>query len=287
MGMLQDIQKEEIKILSIVIEIFKKYNLRYYAIGGTCIGAVRHHGFIPWDDDIDIAMPRKDFEFFKRIAPDILPEKLELKCNDKYRGYSYFQLRVHNTDTAFVESYIIDNADMYTGIYIEIMPMDGIPLNPNVLRNKMMMRQLYMLGNWALRAKWKDIKKASAKAKLVYLLFFPLRQIIPFDMFSKKIDKLFLECDFDESERILFSWRRKPEGHYQIIFPRRLFELAIEVPFENISISIPAGYKEYLSRDFGDYMKLPPEEERVSGHDMAFIDLKNSYKSYLKKECVK
>ena len=137
----------QVKILSIfesVDSICKKNNIRYYAIGGTCLGAVRHNGFIPWDDDLDIAMPREDYDKFIQIAEHELPSNLRLFGVDNIEHYECLFIKVHDINTTLIHRDYKDYVERYAGVYIDIMPLDGIAENKLLRKVNFMQMNILM-----------------------------------------------------------------------------------------------------------------------------------------------
>ena len=121
------VQNRILKIMLVVDEICKRNNLTYYAIGGTCIGALRHKGFIPWDDDLDIAVPIEEWDRFWNIMKTELPSEYGIYSGSNIRHYRYIFNKIHDTGTSFIEQSEVKYPDAYKGIFIDVMPIAGIP----------------------------------------------------------------------------------------------------------------------------------------------------------------
>ena len=273
------------KLQDKILEIFKEYKkicdeneLKYYAIGGTCIGAIRHNGFIPWDDDLDVAMPIEDYEKFREIAKQRLPEKykvIDYIGNDEY----FFNfIKIEDITTTFVEPGEINNIKRYKGIYIDIMPVTAI--SKNKLKAGIFRFVFYMNSrfNLNIRVKYKD--KDTLKGKIFWILSHVLFIFKNKDHYSKKFDKLCKKYKISEENDILFPWRIPLRKPYSNVFNYNDFKETCEMPFEDTTIAVPIGYDNYLKKDFGDYMKLPPESKRVC-HNPAILDLEKSYLTYI------
>ena len=118
---LKDIEKD---MLVIFIQICKKYDMRYFLAGGSCLGAVRHRGFIPWDDDIDVVMPREDYEKFLKVARNELPENIFLQTGKTDNDFPMNFAKLRNSDTTFIET-SVKNFKINHGVFIDIFPLDG------------------------------------------------------------------------------------------------------------------------------------------------------------------
>ncbi len=277
-------QKIELDILKEFKRICEKYSLRYYAIGGTCIGAVRHKGFIPWDDDIDVAMPFEDYKKFIEVSGTELKEPYLLYRPEEHRPYQFNFIKIHNTDTFYIRKHYAPYPDRYTGVFFDIMPIYGTHKNKLVQLINSLQCDIWLYRNWAQRLPV-DFYPGSVKWKFIWYTTKMLSGKKPFDYYIKKIESRIGKYPFDNSDKIIFGWRKSPLLHRDYsknnVFFREDFAESIEVPFEDTTIRIPKGYDRYLKIDFGDYMKIPPEEKQVSMHqENCVIDLENSYRKY-------
>lgn len=275
---MNDVQQ---KILEIFIEIDKicvKHNLRYYAIAGTCLGAVRHHGFIPWDDDMDIAMPEKDFEAFMSIAPRELPDNLKLISGDVLCERALFFAKVHDTETTFIEKSRNGIASNYSGIYVDIMPLGGAP------RNKLQRRIFCSLVHILVCLNEKKYGSfgggRTISGSLLWLGMKPINIFLSHNFYINLWKKLTYKYKFDESQYVAFIWSHRLKSTDRV-FKKKWFDEYVMLPFENINMRCPCNWDAYLTRDFGDYMKLPPiEEQEFHCGDGGIIDINQSYKIY-------
>lgn len=276
-------QFAELDVLKAVIKLLNDNNLRYFAIGGTGIGAIRHNGFIPWDDDIDIAMPRKDYEIFRTKIYKKLPSRLKLLDYDNCIENDSFFIKVHDSGTTMIDLYAKDTPDRYTGAFIDIMPIDGLPCDKRkqeVVYKKM---KFFSLLNYLRRdnsTSNQNIKKI-AKNIIGYVL-----HVFPYNFFSNKMTKEMSRYDFDNSEYCFFSWRICDWSikKNRLIFCSDFFSEVIDCPFEDIYIKMPMGYDCYLNQDFGNYLELPSVEERNSGHHPWIYDVTKPVEYYRNKK---
>ena len=277
------LQLAELDILKEFKRICEEHNLRYFAIGGTCLGAVRHQGFIPWDDDIDVAMPYEDYVRFIEIAKSGLRKPYELFDPVDHEVCGFTFLKMHNSNTAFIEKVREAYTDSYFGVFIDIMPIYGLPSEGHQ-RNKVYKKSsTYIRKNRISRYSFN--KTASLKQKLVWITCFPGRVSGDCSYYLKKLRTLGDKCDFEAAKDVLFAWRPiyyDKNITYKREFDKDVFRDYCNLRFEDTEIRVPIDYDKYLTRDFGDYMKLPPEEKRVTLHPAAVIDLHKSYKQYAK-----
>ena len=279
----RELQLTELDILKEFQRICAEHNLRYFAIGGTCIGAVRHQGFIPWDDDIDVAMPYEDYVRFMEIAKTGLHEPYELFDPIGHEVCGFTFLKMHNSNTAFIEKGREAYTDSYFGVFIDIMPIYGLPIDSGMRDEVYKKSSAYIRKNRISRYSFG--KTESLKQKLVWLTCLSGRMSGDYSYYLKKLRALGNKCDFEKAKEILFAWRPiyyDKKITYKREFDKEIFRDYCELPFEDTTIRVPIEYDQYLTRDFGDYMKLPPEEKRVTIHPAAVIDLDKSYKQYAK-----
>ncbi|MCD8221080.1 MAG: LicD family protein [Clostridiales bacterium] len=251
----------DLEIVKAVVKICDKNGLVYYMSGGTLLGAVRHHGFIPWDDDIDLAMPRDDYEKFLQIAPTELPHNLQIVNYRTDPLYQYYITRVRDTETR-VEEIRIENDYRYTNASIDIFPLDGTP-------NSLPIRKLYFLRVMTHRALmslcYKDSIDRSRKRGKIEKIFLYVMERLPieriFDPYKEKckIDKIMRKHSVEKSNNIgcLMGTYRTNQ-----IVPKRYFGNGKMYKFESIMLRGPELYDEYLTQMYGNYMQLPPKESQ-------------------------
>lgn len=282
---IKEIQQIELGLFKEFKRICDNYNLNYFAIGGTCIGAIRHKGFIPWDDDIDVAMPYQDYRKFQLIAQKELKKGISLYLPQMHKQWGLNFMKLQNDGTTFIESFQEGNPNDYTGVWMDIMPIYGMP------KGRFSQWYMSLLCNVLrfLNAKHRTplCKQNTVISKIGWVLDIPIRKIKSFNYYIELIEKIFGRYSFNQSDKVIFGWRKRPSRFdkndiYQNIFFYDDFKEMLEVPFEDTSIAVPCGYDRYLTMDFGNYMELPPEEKRVPIHEAIVIDLNKSYKEYRK-----
>lgn len=278
--MLNNIQKEILNIFIVFKHICSKYDLKYFAIGGTCIGAIRHHGFIPWDDDLDVAMPIDDYLKFILVCKKEL-KKTSYSILNTYKLYhvEFSFCKLQKDSTTFIEDSVKPYVGRYTGIFIDVFPICGLPKSS--FKREQIIRQNMLYHKFDIRMRLPLRHKKTLKWIIPWILIQPIKIFKRFYYFTDKRWELFKRYKYDESQYIYFPWRPIPnkDETYQDIFYREDFENPIEVPFENTTICVPNGYDRYLKMDFGDYMKLPPVDQQVGNHP-AFVDLNTPFKYY-------
>lgn len=255
---LRDAQMLMVDILQDVHNLCEKYGIKYFLDAGTLIGAVRHKGFIPWDDDVDIGMPREDYNKFLEIAKKELPDHLFLQTfeTDKYYDVYPVPCKVRYNNTIFLEEHAKENHNMHNGVYIDVFPYDSLPkynfiykiqrgLSYNILKSFKRLRDMP--------------EKLSFKNKLTFTFYKLVTKIFPY----KRREKFF---------NYLIKWN-DPKSKYmgygvdtfwsEYVYKKEdYFDLA-KLEFEGKYFYGPKNYDAILTQLYGDYMTMPKEEDRV------------------------
>ena len=274
-GVLLKLQKVQLEILNEVIQICNEHGLKYYAIAGTVLGAVRHKGFIPWDDDIDISMPRKDYEQFQEIVSKRAEQNNATPSSALFEIETIYTHESHETPIMkFTDKRVIMISKRQTvnqkiwNAFIDISPMDGLPDNRLLrflhVRFFLIVRKLFYVANFNNTAEIKNKNKPLIKRLLTWLISkLKLHKLFNARKIAKSGDKMLKKHSFYTAKYC------SPQlwGRYKTkaVFPTECIGEGILLPFENIEIRVPTDYKLYLSQIYGDdYMKLPPEQKRIS-----------------------
>ncbi len=274
---LENLHKIELDMLEQFINICNKENLQYYVLGGTMLGTVRHKGFIPWDDDIDVAMPRKDYEKFLNIAQKYLSKNLFLQTyiTDKEAPWNYAKIR--NSETTFIEK-SIKHLNINHGCFIDVFPLDYCSTNK-------IKKSVFNFYNYILRLRIRfDKPNANLpiyKKIIRKIISITLKFIYPnITCAMQKRDSLFKSV----KESSLLANYCGFWGEREIV-PTNWYGKGIDMEFENLTVKVPNHYDKWLTQVYGDYMKLPPKEKQVSNHyaNINIIDLENSYTKYIKR----
>ena len=272
---LRKLQLKELDTLVYFKEFCDKNNLLFYLCGGCCIGSLRTGGFIPWDDDIDILMPRDDYEKLYKLWDNDKHERFKLLRTDEKIFTGNIFTTIVDTETTCVKANQA-HLDIPFGIMMDIFPIDGCP-----------------------KGKFKrTMQKLNA---MIYSLF--LAQIVPenhggimalgskFLLSIVKSPKA-REKKWRNAERRMSKYKISDceyitelcEGVHsmQPEYPKEWFASAVYREFEGLQMPIPIGYDPYLKKAFGDYMTRPPEDKQKPHHDMILVDTERSYKEVLK-----
>ncbi len=251
-------------MLDITLEIQRiceKHGLTFFLAYGTLLGAVRHQGFIPWDDDMDVGMPRADYEKFLQIAPQELGEEFFLQTADTDPAYAFTFAKVRLNGTTMLEDYAADSKQ-HNGIYVDIFPYETCP--DGGLQRKLHFL-LFKCVKWAALGKTDYkfiIPKRRRFAKLMSAVLFFLRKDGAIK-FANKLRRMF--------ERRKTAYCVDPEWYKGIIALEDI-QSTVSLSFEGHSMPVPQHYQELLTQIYGDYMQLPPVEERGNKHQMVKMD---------------
>ena len=263
---IDELHRRTLQVLLAVDRVCREHDITYYISDGTMLGAVRHGGFIPWDDDVDICMPRPDYERFIAHGSEWLPQPLEMACFERDEHCSNAFMKIIDGSTTLIERWSFNQIG---GVYIDVFPMDGVSTTKwlrklNFARYKMVDRWRYMRNrdpykrgrgytSWIPR-----LLQATVKNITILRL---LKRI----QTARSYENSQLVADFDSGERS--------------VMPRQVLGKPKPVMFEGHELMGVEHPDDYLKRLFGDYMQLPPEEKRrIHGFD--YVDLDHSYHDY-------
>ncbi len=266
---LEKLKKCEFQMLKCFKEICDSLNIKYYILGGTLLGAVRHKGFIPWDDDVDVFIPRKDYELFLQKAQELMPKHYFLQTHETDENYPNNFAKLRDSSTTFIEK-SCRNIKMNHGVYIDIFPLDYYPVSAY---KRILFKIKKRLLTWRINTIF-DLGKLSLKTKIatfVSILIYPSRKKA-----IEKREKLFKSVKTtDMVVNNSGAWLSKE------IVPLEWCKDGVMLEFEGLQLRGPTEYDEWLRFVYGDYMKLPPENERIPHHFVEVFDLEKPYTEYI------
>jgi len=257
---LKEIQKIETDILKYIDEVCKKNKIDYTVVGGTAIGTIRHDGFIPWDDDIDIGLTPKNYYKLLKILKKEKNDKYVLLDSTTETTYTYPFPKLVDSRTSLVENNQVP-IDNY-GIYVDIFMYFGMPKN-KIKR----LLYFYNLKKYQLYFSYLSQRKVpNAKGiKLIYKNLIKLiAKLIGKEKLIKRFEKLCNKYPIENSEYCISNWPCASRKNQ--ILNSSVFSKTVRHKFENIEVNIMANYDDYLTNAYGDYMKLPPVEKRCAPH---------------------
>lgn len=249
----QDIKEITLAVLKHFRDFCNENNINFYLSNGTLLGAVKYGGFIPWDDDIDVLMPRKDYERFLEIYKD--SEEYKLFTRKRTPGYKFPYAKLCDVNTLKIECNIYSGVNL--GIDIDIFPLDSCSAD---ILNSSIQRQLSFYQKGCMLSKF-----ISSKGKPVYKRFIiECCKFLGFEFFCKGLEKI-VNKEKNKNCKYMgcLMW---PIYEDREIIPAEVFHSAVEVQFEDEKFLAPAGYDTYLRSLYGDYKKDPPIEKQKTHH---------------------
>ena len=267
----------ELDMVDKFVSVCQEHNLNYMIMGGTMLGAVRHKGFIPWDNDIDILMPRKDFNKFLEIGPSCFQAPLffQTPVTEQSRFFCTFvKIRNENGTAATREDY---ESGINCGIFIDVFCLDEIPDQP--IKRKWYFRRLNEIAKMQRFALNKPLKKGLVNSlkhylqRLAYRFFFHSPNAATlFSLYQKEAGK-YAGTNCSQVAHMAFGY------HENFIWDKKDWDGHIQLAFEDLKLEAPEGFDAILSRQYGDYMKLPEDK---ATHDYFDFDPDIPYKEYFR-----
>ncbi len=266
---LSETQEIILNILKPVYDHLNKYGLRYYISGGTLLGAVRHKGFIPWDDDLDIALPRKDYEKFLRTIERSLPDYLKLETYRNTKKHHFYFAQIVDTRHELLRTGSTEKRK--ENVWIDIFPLDGAPGNA-VKRYLHMAKFLHlrMMYHFSTIDKVNTERPNRPLSERIIIRFALItgfgRNTSP-RRWLNRIDRLLKKYPFDSSP---YAGNYMGQYKWKQLMPIECFGKGREYPFEDFKLKGPVDYDYFLKRIYGDYMKLPKDKDR-NVHQAEFL----------------
>ena len=261
----ENIQIQEMKILKEFDRLCRGNGLKYSVAYGTMIGAVRHKGFIPWDDDVDVWMQRSDIGKLKEICKTQMNENFFYQTNETDSEYFYLLDKIRENNTVFRESFV-SKYKIHHGVYIDIFPLDYMPDN---LVHRYFHYLHYRFYRAGLMAKYLDINYRTGlkkvMARLVRIAYAPFSVEFLYKKANKTASKYDKKTGYLANLASASAWRD--------VFPASIYEKVSSVPFEDMEVLCIDEYDRYLTDIYGAYMKLPPVERRNTRHSLTELRL--------------
>lgn len=269
---IKQVQKKILEIMKYIDRLCRSNGITYYIMGGTALGAVRHGGFIPWDDDLDIFMTPSEYKKFKTVFIKDNNRAFvlqEWRTTSDYLEYA----KVRMNGTTFIEEVFKDRKDLHQGIYVDIMILHKVPQKKFIQRLVYLESKfvtLYALSqrNWKPKNKIQGIVLKSLHlmpCKLMTKLFY--RRIYHYDNLQDKF---------------MYCYWITPARFNSGLFDASFFSNPVDIPFEDTKLLGSKKIKEYLKYRYGDYMKLPSKEKQEAAVHAMIFDVNRDYTEYLK-----
>lgn len=265
--LLRKVQLVQLEIAKEIKRVCEENDIRYFLTDGSFLGAVRHGGFIPWDDDMDMGMLRSDYEKFCRIAPSKLKPEYCLQTWYTEPNYGLPFGKVLKRNTIYMENKKSARLQE-NGFYVDIFPFDYVPEHPEKRREL----ASKLLGIYRMKLMkcgykpWMENEKIIWKKRIGYLYYQLGAALVSQEHLAHAYDILAVA----EQDSTLVC--EQYAGENPVYFDRTLFEELADYTFEGVTLKGPKRYDEYLSAQYGDYMQLPPEDQRENRHQIVQVD---------------
>lgn len=266
------LQKIELDMLKEVIGICEKLRLQYFLICGSALGAVKYGGFIPWDDDVDIGLPREDYEVFLERGQALLPEHLFLQNYHTDLAFPQLYSKIRNIHTTFIEKSVA-RLPICHGVFIDIFPLDGYPGDDREAARLERKKRIYEL---RLACVYRPVGFSKSQ------MFFAMERTLGIHKRSgailKRMENL-LSRYGTRTSRLWCNhagWQGKAE-----YMPREWYGQGVMAQFEGLNVRIPEKYDAYLTQKYGNWRRELPKSEQIGHHSVEVVDLNRPYTDYL------
>ena len=268
----RDVQIKILETMKYIDELCRKNGIVYYIMGGTALGAIRHGGFIPWDDDLDIFMTPDQYEKFKACFENDNSELFvlqEWRTTPKHLEYA----KIRMNGTTFIEENLKDRKDLHHGIYVDIMILHKVPDKSFI--QKLVYYESKFVTLYALSQRgWKPKTKSQA-------IVLSSLKVLPCKLMAKIAYRRIYKYD-NRTENYKYCYWITPAKFRNGLFDASFFEEPIDVPFEDTNLLGSKKIREYLEYRYGDYMKLPSKEAQMAAVHASIFDTKKDYTEYIK-----
>ena len=257
------VQMLSVSLLQKYMKICEEHNLRYYFTGGSLIGVLRHQGFIPWDDDIDVGMPRKDYEKFLEILNAEMPAGYGI-CNRHTDANWHFNMSQFFDAESEITIHLAEEPRK-AYVWLDVFPLDGLPSGKLKrwfwVKYILMHRYLVQIANISTQVDAHRRRPLKEKLVIGFCKVVPVGKLLNTNKLLNHMEKILKTYDFDDAEyagNMLGRYRERE------VVPKKYFGEPKKALFENIEVNIPEMSHELQTALYGDYMKLPPECDRVA-----------------------
>ncbi|WP_370783569.1 LicD family protein [[Ruminococcus] lactaris] len=262
---IKQLKEVEIELFDELDRVCKLLDIPYFMVGGTLLGAVRHQGFIPWDDDIDVVMFREDLERLEKEGSTLFDKKYFLQTEDTDKYYPLMTAKLRKNGTVFLEGCMDENVKSHTGIFIDIFPMDDISDvdHPAIQKNVKKMRILTTI--LCENCGYRYGIKGTTKILAAVMGLLGITRL-------KRMRKRFMQAENGKglTKNTIYA---SNYGYRKQCRNKSIYKPAVKLPFEGKEYLAPHEYKAFLTQLFGEnYMELPPVDQRVTRHPISKLD---------------
>lgn len=265
------VQEKILETMKYIDAICRKYHIVYYIMGGTALGAARHGGFIPWDDDLDIFMTPQEYRKFKKAFSKVNSDLFvlqEWKTTPNYLEYA----KVRMNGTTFIEEVFKDRKDIHQGIYVDIMILHKVP-DKRLIQRLVYLESKFVTLYALSQRNWKP--KSGVQRFVLKTL-----RIMPCKFMAKIFYRRIYQYD-TMTENYKFCYWITPAKFRNGLFDASFFAEPIDIPFEDTVLMGSAKIKDYLQYRYGEFMKLPSKEQQKAAVHAYIYDVNKDYKEYL------
>lgn len=259
---LKEIKEKELELALELQEVCRTHGLRLYLCGGSLLGAVRHGGFIPWDDDIDVSLPRPDYRKLIELnkKESLFSDHLRLICYENGTD-SYPFMKLVDTRTRVQDAYSKEDAS--SALWVDILPVDGVPEDPQQQRDIFQKTEKYRK---ILKLNWANPRAGKTTFRRMFKRFvIPFAKLYGIRRCNEKLIALASREPFETARKVaIVTWGLYGTGE---VVDKEAFLQPVDVSFEGYTFQAMSCWDQYLTQLYGDYMQLPPEEKRKT-HDM-------------------
>lgn len=265
---LKKLQRCELMIANEIKRICEDNNIKYFMVAGTVLGAVRHKGFIPWDDDMDFGMMRSEYEKFCAACIIELDDDFILQTWDTDPNYPFSFGKIRLKNTKIEELFASSKETLEKGIFVDVFPFDNVTDKENEVKSHARKYYFYKRAMWMKKGYGKNILTQNFKQKIKYIISSIVLSFVPYYLLKLRFEKTIMKYNHIETSRLVFDAPYKFENN---CVDRVLIENLIDGIFEGYIYPMPSDYDAYLRHLYGDYMKLPDPDKRHS-HDILSVD---------------
>ena len=268
---MEKIHQCNFELLSEIKRICEKYDIQFFLHGGTLLGSVRHQDFIPWDDDVDIIFLRQDYEKFIRVVAKELPENMEFLDYNNYPQFFDFIAKISNKNLTYKTTY--GHEDFYEHRYshpsVDLFVLDRVGKHHGLQLAIMKILYAFAMGH----RKTLDLDKYKGAAKIGAVILPAIGKLIPLKTICKQYRYIATLANpkedssgFDITDKVYISNEQQHPHYWGLCYDMTSYQLGTTKTIRGLELQVPSGYDATMSVIYGDYMKLPPESQRVCQH---------------------